>query len=221
MSETQFETIKIVLLGESGVGKTSIISQFIDQTFQEDLQSSTGGTFSSKTFTYDNGKILKLEIWDTAGQERYRALTKMFYKDANAAILVYDITRKRSFEELQNYWFEQIKESAPQNIMLVVDANKCDLIQEEEVDEGAARDYSKGIGAIFCTTSAKSSVGINDLFIQIARKYTGFDDIQIKNEDEDYSNRSTQTDGKISKNGSMKISREKTFDKKDKKKKCC
>ena len=221
MTETQFETIKIVLLGESGVGKTSIISQFIDQTFQEDLQSSTGGTFSSKTFTYDNGKILKLEIWDTAGQERYRALTKMFYKDANAAILVYDITRKRSFEELQNYWFEQIKESAPQNIMLVVDANKCDLIQEEEVDEGTARDYSKGIGAIFCTTSAKSSVGINDLFIQIARKYTGFDDIQIKNEDEDYSNRSTQTDGKISKNGSMKISREKTFDKKDKKKKCC
>ena len=212
MTETQFETIKIVLLGESGVGKTSIISQFIDQTFQEDLQSSTGGTFSSKTFTYDNGKILKLEIWDTAGQERYRALTKMFYKDANAAILVYDITRKRSFEELQNYWFEQIK---------VVDANKCDLIQEEEVDEGAARDYSKGIGAIFCTTSAKSSVGINDLFIQIARKYTGFDDIQIKNEEEDYSNRSTQTDGKISKNGSMKISREKTFDKKDKKKKCC
>ena len=221
MTETQFETIKIVLLGESGVGKTSIISQFIDQTFQEDLQSSTGGTFSSKTFTYDNGKILKLEIWDTAGQERYRALTKMFYKDSNAAILVYDITRKRSFEELQNYWFEQIKESAPQNIMLVVDANKCDLIQEEEVDEGVARDYSKGIGAIFCTTSAKSSVGINDLFIQIARKYTGFDDIQIKNEDEDYSNRSTQTDGKISKNGSMKISREKTFDKKDKKKKCC
>ena len=221
MTETQFETIKIVLLGESGVGKTSIISQFIDQTFQEDLQSSTGGTFSSKTFTYDNGKILKLEIWDTAGQERYRALTKMFYKDANAAILVYDITRKRSFEELQNYWFEQIKESAPQNIMLVVDANKCDLIQEEEVDEGVARDYSKGIGAIFCTTSAKSSVGINDLFIQIARKYTGFDDIQIKNEEEDYSNRSTQTDGKISKNGSMKISREKTFDKKDKKKKCC
>ena len=215
------ETFKIVLLGESGVGKTSIISQFIDQTFQEDLQSSTGGTFSSKTFTYDNGKILKLEIWDTAGQERYRALTKMFYKDANAAILVYDITRKRSFEELQNYWFEQIKESAPQNIMLVVDANKCDLIQEEEVDEGAARDYSKGIGAIFCTTSAKSSVGINDLFIQIARKYTGFDDIQIKNEEEDYSNRSTQTDGKIRKNGSMKISREKTFDKKDKKKKCC
>ena len=221
MTETQFETIKIVLLGESGAGKTSIISQFIDQTFQEDLQSSTGGTFSSKTFTYDNGKILKLEIWDTAGQERYRALTKMFYKDANAAILVYDITRKRSFEELQNYWFEQIKESAPQNIMLVVDANKCDLIQEEEVDEGAARDYSKGIGAIFCTTSAKSSVGINDLFIQIARKYTGFDDIQIKNEEEDYSNRTTQSEGKISKNGSMKISREKTFDKKDKKKKCC
>ena len=221
MKENQFETLKIVLLGESGVGKTSIISQFIDQAFQEDLQTSTGGTFSTKTFTYNHGKLLKLEIWDTAGQERYRSLTKMFYKDANAAVLVYDITRKLSFEELQNYWFEQIKESAPQNILLAIAANKCDLIQEEEVDEGVARDYSNEIGAIFCLTSAKSSSGINDLFLQIARKYTGFDDIKMKNDDEDFSSHTTQSEEQMNKNGTMKISREKTFDKKGKKKKCC
>ena len=105
------ESFKVVLVGESGVGKTSIITQFIDQTFQEDQQSTTGGTFSTKSVICDNTKILKFEIWDTAGQERYRALTKMFYKDANAAVLVYDITRKDSFEELQNYWAQQIKES--------------------------------------------------------------------------------------------------------------
>ena len=90
------ESFKVVLVGESGVGKTSIITQFIDQTFQEDQQSTTGGTFSTKSVKCD-GKTLKFEIWDTAGQERYRSLTKMFYKDANAAVLVYDITRKGHF----------------------------------------------------------------------------------------------------------------------------
>ena len=211
------ETFKIVLLGESGVGKTSIISQFIEQTFQEDLQSSSGGTFSSKSFEYENGKILKFEIWDTAGQERYRSLTKMFYKDANAAVLVYDITRKITFEELQSYWIEQIKESAPSNIILSVVANKNDLITDEEVDEGKAREYANEIGAFFCTTSAKNSNGINDLFLQIAKKHTGFDDIKIKNDDEDLS----QNEGHKRKNGTMKITRERTFDKEGKKKKCC
>ena len=84
MSDNQIETFKIVLLGDSGVGKTSIISQFIDNNFQDDIQSSSGGTFNSKAFTYSDNKILKFDIWDTAGQERYRALTKIFYKDANA-----------------------------------------------------------------------------------------------------------------------------------------
>ena len=119
---SEVESFKVVLVGESGVGKTSIITQFIDQTFQEDQQSTTGGTFSTKSVQCDNGKILKFEIWDTAGQERYRALTKMFYKDANAAVLVYDITRKDSFEEMQNYWANQIKESSPPGIILAIAA---------------------------------------------------------------------------------------------------
>ena len=107
--EEDSNTFKIVLIGEAGVGKTSIISQFIDQTFQEDLQASTGGTFTSKTLILNNGNTLKFDIWDTAGQERYRALTKLFYKDSNAAILVYDITRQDSFDELKNYWAQQIQ----------------------------------------------------------------------------------------------------------------
>ena len=91
------EAFKIVLIGESGVGKTSIISQFIHKIFQDDIQPSMGGTFTSKSLLFDDGKVLRLDIWDTAGQEKYRALTQMFYKDANAAVLVYDITRKDSF----------------------------------------------------------------------------------------------------------------------------
>ena len=112
------QTSKVVLLGESGVGKTCIIARFINNTFEENLISTTGASYAGKTMTFDEyeGKSIKFEIWDTAGQEKYRSLTKIFYKDAGAAILVYDITRKESFEEIQKYWINQIKDFAPKNI---------------------------------------------------------------------------------------------------------
>jgi Ras-related protein Rab-22 len=179
------ESFKVVLVGESGVGKTSIITKFIDETFQEDQQSTTGGTFSTKSVICDGGKILKFEIWDTAGQERYRALTKMFYKDANAAIMVYDITRKDSFEELKNYWSEQIKESSPEGIILVIAANKSDLFEHEAIDEPIAREFAQQIGAFYIATSAKNSDGINNLFEEIAKKYTGSSTITIKKDEGD------------------------------------
>ena len=173
------ESFKVVLIGETGVGKTSIITQFIDQTFQEDLQTTTGGTFSTKSVQCDNGKVLKFEIWDTAGQERYRSLATMFYKDANAAIMVYDVTRKETFEELKNYWAGQVKDNAPEKIILVIAGNKSDLIEQETVDEGEARNFAKELDAIFISTSAKSSEGINNLFEEIAKKHTGATNISI------------------------------------------
>ena len=173
------ESFKVVLIGETGVGKTSIITQFIDQTFQEDLQTTTGGTFSTKSVQCDNGKVLKFEIWDTAGQERYRSLATMFYKDANAAIMVYDVTRKETFEELKNYWAGQVKDNAPEKIILVIAGNKSDLIEQETVDEGEARNFAKELNAIFISTSAKSSEGINNLFEEIAKKHTGAKNISI------------------------------------------
>ena len=142
------ESFKVVLVGESRVGKTSIITQFIEQTFQEDQQSTTDGTFTTKSVVCDGGKVLKFEIWDTSGQERYHALTKMFYKDANPAILVYDIKHKDSFKELQTYWERQIKDSSPPNIILTVAANKSDLFQQEAVDEVQAREFANSLGAI-------------------------------------------------------------------------
>ncbi len=111
------KTIKVVILGESGVGKTSIISRFINDTFDEELVTTTGASYVSKSMKFsDKNQVLNFEIWDTAGQEKYRSLTQIFYKDASIAILVYDITNKDSFDELQNYWYEQIKDSAPKNI---------------------------------------------------------------------------------------------------------
>ena len=112
---------KVILLGEAGVGKTGLIARFINNSFEDNITSTTGASYYGKTMTFDeyDGKSIKFEIWDTAGQEKYRSLTKTFYKDAKVAILVYDITRKESFEELQKYWIEQIRQFAPKNISML------------------------------------------------------------------------------------------------------
>jgi len=179
------EVLKIVLIGEASVGKTSIIYQFIDKIFQEDLQSTIGGTFNSKSIKCNNNKTLNLEIWDTAGQERYRCVTKMFYKEADVAILVYDITSKSSFEELKNYWVEQVLEASPKNIMLVIVANKSDLIDNEQVDEEEARNYAKKINADFFVISAKENNSVNELFKSISKKYSGANSVEVIEENDD------------------------------------
>ena len=214
-SDDELESLKIVLIGESGVGKTSIISQFIDQIFQDDQQSTIGGTFTTKTIKCSNGKILKLEIWDTAGQERYRSVTKMFYKDANAVVLVYDITSKYSYEELQSYWIEQVKESCPKNIILAIIANKSDLVEHEQVDEGEARKYAQELNALFAVTSAKNNLGVEDLFLEIARRHTGSESVlTIEERDEIEEIRKVRKE-------SIKITKESQKKNNNKKKKCC
>ena len=112
---------KVVLLGESGVGKTSIISRFIDDVFEERLETTTGASYAGKNMVFKNyhNQVVNFEIWDTAGQEKYRALTQIFYKDASIAILVYDITNEETFEEIKNYWYDQVKESAPKDISML------------------------------------------------------------------------------------------------------
>ena len=113
---------KVVLLGESGVGKTSIISRFIDDVFEEGLETTTGASYAGKNMVFKDyqNQVVNFEIWDTAGQEKYRALTQIFYKDASIAILVFDITNEESFEEIKNYWYDQVKESAPRDISMFI-----------------------------------------------------------------------------------------------------
>jgi small GTP-binding protein len=112
---------KVVLLGESGVGKTSIISRFINDVFEEGLVTTTGASYAGKNMLFKDyqNQVIRFEIWDTAGQEKYRSLTQIFYKDAAIAVLVYDITSEESFDEIQNYWYQQIKESAPKDISML------------------------------------------------------------------------------------------------------
>ena len=180
------QILKIVIIGESSVGKTSIISQFVDKIFQEEIQSTVGGSFNSKTILCEDlNKKVKLEIWDTAGQERYRSVTKMFYKDADIAVLVYDITNKDSYDELKNYWVEQVKDSTRKGTNLVIVANKSDLIEKEQVDEDEARNYAKSINASFFVVSAKDSISVGELFKEIVKKYTGSKNVSIVDENDE------------------------------------
>ena len=117
MSENAALQCKIVLIGESGVGKTSIINRYISDTFSPVLTATPGASFATKTvFLKEYNQSIKFEIWDTAGQEKYRALAKVFYKNAAVCILVYDITNKKSFDELKNYWVNEIKSNASPNL---------------------------------------------------------------------------------------------------------
>ena len=217
MSQEEEGSYKVVLLGESGVGKTSIINQFINEEFLEDQESTTGATFSSKEVETKSGQIIKFVVWDTAGQEKFRSLTKMFYKNAIAAILVYDITRKESFEELKKYWAEQIKETSSKNIIICIAANKYDLLEFEEVEEGEGRKLAKDLNAIFKTTSAKNQTGINDLFYAIANKIVDPSYDVNKDDDDDKDNKGNKETVKI--NQSVQIEKDK--EKKNQKKKCC
>ena len=117
-NEKNLKEFKIVLLGESGVGKTCIINRYTKEIFEEKVCPTKGALFNSKIIQLDESKesYIKLIIWDTAGQEKYRSMSKLFYKDANAAILVYDITNKKSFNEIKEYWYNQVKESSQKDI---------------------------------------------------------------------------------------------------------
>ena len=163
---------KLVFIGDPGVGKTCIISRFLKGTFDADQITTVGASYASKTIKIsETNESLTLDIWDTAGQEKYRSLTRIFFQGAKLAILVYDITRKDSFENLKNVWLKELKDHADKNVVLGVAGNKSDLYEKEEVPEQEAREFAKSIGAIFCLTSAQSNSGIEELFEEMGKKF--------------------------------------------------
>ena len=167
------ETVKVVLLGEAGVGKTCIISQFISGVFDPDTISSLSAQFISKTIEFkDINKTIKFDIWDTAGQEKFRALAKIFYKDAKVICLVYDITSYKTFEALKDFWYEQqTKLNVDGDPIYAVVANKNDLYESQQVNEEEAKEFAKSINAIYQSTSAKSNSGIATLFDNIGHRF--------------------------------------------------
>ena len=107
------------------------------------MQATTGVSFSAKTLNFDNGKSVKIQLWNTACQEKYRSLTKIFFQNSVAVAFIYDITSQTSFDEIKNYWFTQISESAPEKNVKALIANKYDLFDKEEVDKGEEEKISR------------------------------------------------------------------------------
>jgi Ras-related protein Rab-5C len=170
-TDNEYTTCKVVLLGEAGVGKTSIISRYVSNTFSEVLMTTTGASFATKKVDIDDEHKIKFQIWDTAGQERFRSLAKIFYQNAAVAVLVYDITRRDSFDKLKNFWIKELKENAPSDIILAIAGNKSDDYENEVVSLKEGKELAQEINAIFKSTSAMLSHGIDELFKCIGEKY--------------------------------------------------
>jgi small GTP-binding protein len=166
------DKIKVVLVGESGTGKTSIIQRFAYKLFDPNCISSISSQFTNQNIVYEEiNKTLQFEIWDTAGQEKYRSMAKLFYKDAKIILFVYDITSRNTFEALKNYWISQIKQECDPKSLLGLVANKYDLYNSQQVSKEEGMELANEIGAIFQFTSAKSGEGINSMFKNLGRKY--------------------------------------------------
>ena len=154
--ENEETAIKVILLGESGVGKTSLINASIGLDFDEKLSPTFSSSFVVKNFIKNNKKYI-LNIWDTAGQEMYRSLTKLFIKNAKIVIFVYGIDNKVSFESLKSYWVATTKEILGDEIIYGLVGNKFDLFLKEQVQEIDASNYAEEIGAKFSLASAKTN----------------------------------------------------------------
>lgn len=173
-SNQRFAQFKLVLLGESAVGKSSIVHRFVKNTFDDMRESTIGAAFLTQTITIPESETtIKFEIWDTAGQERYKSLAPMYYRNANAALCVYDITSRSSFQKAQD-WIKELKRQAPEGIVIALVGNKSDLDDEREVESSEVQEYVQeqngdGCSIITAECSAKSGDGVLDVFNKIGR----------------------------------------------------
>ena len=183
MADDEEETEnKVVLIGESGVGKTCIINQFMTGEFDEGSLPTLTCQFCKKKFKFQEDKSITIDIWDTAGQEQYRSLNRLFYKNAKAVILVYDVTNVASFDEIKKYWSGQIKQYCDNSIIIALAGNKSDLYEERQVQDEEGEKYAKSMNAIFASTSAKNDSGIKELFENIAMKILEIQEEKKKDE---------------------------------------
>ena len=159
---------KLLLIGDSGVGKSCLLLRFADDTYTESYISTIGVDFKIRTIQLD-GKTIKLQIWDTAGQERFRTITSSYYRGANGIIVVYDVTDQVSFNNVKQ-WLQEIDRYACENVNKLLVGNKCDLVSQKAVDYTTAKEFAESLGVPFLETSAKNSTNVEEAFITMARE---------------------------------------------------
>jgi len=160
---------KIILVGDSGVGKTSIIESYIN-SFKGNPPSTLTASYYSKIVTINDYKII-FQIWDTVGQEQFRSMNNLFFKDANMCLMVYDITREATFKSIKNYWHDSVVNNGLEGVIFGIAGNKCDLYENENVDKDEVKEFCNEISAIFKFTSVKQNKNINELFMTMGEKF--------------------------------------------------
>jgi len=157
---------KLLLIGDSGVGKSCLLLRFADDTYTESYISTIGVDFKIRTIELD-GKTIKLQIWDTAGQERFRTITSSYYRGAHGIIVVYDTTDQESFNNVKQ-WLQEIDRYACENVNKLLVGNKCDLTHKKVVDYQTAKEYADSLGIPFLETSAKNATNVEQAFMTMA-----------------------------------------------------
>jgi len=196
---------KLLLIGDSGVGKSCLLLRFADNTYTDSYISTIGVDFKIRTLDID-GKTVKLQIWDTAGQERFRTITSSYYRGAHGIIVVYDVTDKVSFNNVKQ-WLGEIDRYACQSVNKLLVGNKADLVEKKVVDYNEAKEFADSLGISFLETSAKSAQNVEEAFLTMTR--------QIKERV------SRSHDGPTKPTGSVNISTNSKKIKEGKGKKCC
>lgn len=159
---------KMVIIGDSGVGKSQLLSRFSKNEFGSNSRATIGVEFQTKTISIEN-KLVKAQIWDTAGQERYRAITSAYFRGALGALIVYDVSKWKTFEHVPR-WLEDLKVHADNNIVIMLVGNKCDLADLRQVPTEDAKEYAQQEGLFFLETSALRSTNVENAFLTVIQE---------------------------------------------------
>ena len=160
---------KILILGDSTVGKTCFLTRYADNTFQENQMATLGVDYKLQNVKMEDGNTVKLQIWDTAGQDRFHSLTRNYFKGAHGIILLYDITTQSSFDNVSK-WIKQIKEDASEKVVIILVGNKIDLEHKRAIPTEEGEKIAEDFGLIFFECSAKTGKNINEAFNELIKK---------------------------------------------------